>query len=60
MQLAADAGHALSDALTALAEQVPTPFKLHAMHVPQEVTLQQTPSVHFPVTHSALDVHVAP
>jgi hypothetical protein len=61
MQLAADTGQAVSLAVVALGEQVPTPLRLHALHVPQDADAQQTKSVqNAPVPHSALLEQVAP
>jgi hypothetical protein len=41
--------------------QVPIePVTLHASHAPEHAVLQQTPSAHDPLAHSAATPHVAP
>jgi hypothetical protein len=39
---------------------VPALFRLHALHVPQLATLQQTPSTQNPLPHWVADVHAVP
>ena len=41
-------------------EQVPAPFRLHALQAPQLATLQHTPSTQKPLPHWLADVHVMP
>ena len=46
--------------MAAIAEQVPAPLRLHDWHVPQELALQQTPSVQKPLPHSSLTAQLLP
>jgi len=41
-------------------EQVPAPFRLHALQPPQLPTLQHTPSVQKPLPHWLAAVHAMP
>ena len=50
----------VSGVVAALAEQVPCPFRLHAMQVPHEGAEQQTPSTQFPLSQSEALLQPAP
>ena len=42
-------------------EQTPRlPDRLHALHVPMQVVLQQTPSAQLPLRHSEVALHICP
>jgi hypothetical protein len=51
---------AVSEALAAFAEQVPWPFRLHAMQGRHEDVEQQTPSTQFPLSQSEAALQVGP
>jgi hypothetical protein len=60
MQLVIEAGQLLSAAPLPLAEQVPMPFRLHAVHVPHDEVMQQTLSTQKPLLHCVPVVHAVP